>query len=70
MRVALYARVSTKDKGQEIDNQLRQLRAYCRKQKWKIHRVYADRQSGAANNRAEFLAESRYCSVKDFHPTP
>jgi len=26
MRVALYARVSTKDKGQETENQLRQLR--------------------------------------------
>ena len=28
-RVALYARVSTKDKGQEVENQLRQLREFA-----------------------------------------
>jgi predicted site-specific integrase-resolvase len=29
MRVAIYARVSTKDKGQDIENQLHQLRAFA-----------------------------------------
>ncbi|RZK30711.1 MAG: hypothetical protein EOO63_06035 [Hymenobacter sp.] len=29
MRVALYARVSTKDKGQDTENQLHQLRAFA-----------------------------------------
>jgi DNA invertase Pin-like site-specific DNA recombinase len=29
MRVAIYARVSTKDKGQSTDNQLPDLRAYA-----------------------------------------
>lgn len=28
MRAAIYARVSTKDKGQEVENQLRQLREF------------------------------------------
>jgi Resolvase, N terminal domain len=28
-RVAIYARVSTDDKGQDPENQLRQLRAWC-----------------------------------------
>jgi predicted site-specific integrase-resolvase len=28
-RVALYARVSTKDKGQDTENQLAQLRDFC-----------------------------------------
>lgn len=29
MRVAIYARVSTNDKGQDPENQLRELRAWC-----------------------------------------
>lgn len=29
MRVAIYSRVSTKDKGQEISNQVNQLRDFC-----------------------------------------
>jgi DNA invertase Pin-like site-specific DNA recombinase len=29
MRMAIYARVSTNDKGQDPDNQLRQLRQWC-----------------------------------------
>ncbi len=28
-QVALYARVSTKDKGQDVENQLAQLREFC-----------------------------------------
>jgi DNA invertase Pin-like site-specific DNA recombinase len=29
MRVAIYARVSTDDKGQTAENQLRELRSWC-----------------------------------------
>jgi len=29
MRIAIYARVSTDDKGQDPENQLRQLREWC-----------------------------------------
>jgi DNA invertase Pin-like site-specific DNA recombinase len=29
MRIAIYARVSTDDKGQDPENQLRQLRQWC-----------------------------------------
>jgi DNA invertase Pin-like site-specific DNA recombinase len=54
MTVAIYARVSTKDKGQEVENQLAQLRDYCRKQGWAIYRVYVDQKSGATSNREEF----------------
>jgi len=31
MRVAIYARVSTNDKGQDSENQLHQLRAFAEK---------------------------------------
>jgi DNA invertase Pin-like site-specific DNA recombinase len=53
MNVAIYARVSTKDKGQEVENQLKQLRGYCRKQGWKIYRIYSDQKSGASKDREE-----------------
>ena len=33
-RVALYGRVSTKDKGQEVQNQLRQLREFAAHSGW------------------------------------
>src|SRR5438045_8505272 len=35
-RVAVYARVSTKDKGQDHENQLIQLRAFAKTQAWDL----------------------------------
>ena len=52
--VAVYARVSTSDKNQDTENQLRELRQYCRKRGWKIHREYVDEASGASGARPEF----------------
>ena len=46
-RVAIYGRVSTRDKGQEVENQLAQLREFAAKQGWTISCEYADRESGA-----------------------
>lgn len=54
MRVAIYGRVSTKDKGQETENQLLQLREFTRAQNWTIHREYVDRKSGKSDDREEF----------------
>src|SRR5215469_14056255 len=45
-RSALYARVSTVEKGQDPENQLRQLREYCARQGWTIEEEYIDRASG------------------------
>jgi DNA invertase Pin-like site-specific DNA recombinase len=45
-RVAIYARVSTEDKGQDPENQLRQLRAWCRSAGHEIAAEYIDRESG------------------------
>src|SRR5260370_4117598 len=56
MKVALYARVSTKDKGQETENQLVQLREFAAKQDWQITREYIDRETGGTSDRAEFQA--------------
>ena len=48
MKVAIYCRVST-DK-QEVDNQLIQLREYCKNQDWEIYKEYADIVTGKEVN--------------------
>jgi DNA invertase Pin-like site-specific DNA recombinase len=55
-RAALYSRVSTKDRGQETDNQLRQLRNFCAVQGWTIVEEYEDHESGGKADRAQFKA--------------
>ena len=54
MRVALYARVSTSDKGQDPELQLRELRQYCQNRGWDIAREYVDSGvSGSMESRPE-----------------
>ena len=53
-RAALYARVSTVGKGQDPENQLRQLREYCARQGWTITEEYIDRASGKNGERQSF----------------
>jgi DNA invertase Pin-like site-specific DNA recombinase len=52
-KVAIYARVSTRDK-QETENQLRELRAYSKKQGWRIVGEYVDHESGGKADRPQF----------------
>lgn len=52
--VALYARVSTRDKGQDTENQLRQLRQFAEKQGWSIVAEYVDRATGKHSDRGQF----------------
>jgi DNA invertase Pin-like site-specific DNA recombinase len=54
IRTAIYARVSTIDKGQDTDNQLLQLREYCTRQNWAISHEYIDHASGKTGDRGEF----------------
>ncbi|MCH8311346.1 MAG: recombinase family protein [Chloroflexi bacterium] len=42
MRVAMYARVSTSDKNQDPETQLRELRDYCQRQEWEIADEFTD----------------------------
>ena len=44
--VAIYARVSTADKGRDPENQLRQLRDWCRRMGYPIVREYVERENG------------------------
>jgi DNA invertase Pin-like site-specific DNA recombinase len=46
MRVAIYARVSTDDRGQDPENHLRELRAWCASAGHEIVQEYVEHESG------------------------
>lgn len=54
--IALYSRVSTRDKGQDTENQLVQLREFAGKQNWQIVAEYVDHASGSRSDREQFQA--------------
>ena len=54
MKIALYGRVSTKDKGQDTENQMLQLREFARAQGWEIVHEYVDQITGKRSDRAQF----------------
>lgn len=54
MKVAIYARVSTKTKGQDVENQLMVLREYSLKMGYDIYQEYTDQESGGSANRPAF----------------
>jgi DNA invertase Pin-like site-specific DNA recombinase len=58
MRVAIYARVSTDDKGQDPENQLRELRASATNSGHSISREYIEHESGrkGTDKRKQFAA--------------
>ena len=66
VRVALYSRVSTKDKGQDVRNQTDQLREFCSKQGWQIVKEYTDRASGKRGDRVQFQAMFEAASRREF----
>lgn len=54
MTAAIYARVSTKDKGQTNENQLRELRAFAERLGYCVYKEYCDQESGGSAERPEF----------------
>ena len=54
MTAAIYARVSTRDKGQTNDNQLLELRAFAERLGYPIYREYRDQESGGTAERPQF----------------
>ncbi len=54
MRAALYARVSTSNRGQDTDLQLRELREYAKQRGWTVASEYVDEGvSGSKDSRPE-----------------
>ncbi len=58
MRIAIYARVSADDKGQDPENQLRQLRQWCASAGHELVHQYVDHESGkkGTKDRKQFAA--------------
>src|SRR5438045_1138757 len=65
-RVALYARVSTKDKRQDTANQLDQLRQFAATQNWTVTHEYVDRATGKHSDREQFQRLFQDASQRKF----
>jgi DNA invertase Pin-like site-specific DNA recombinase len=66
MRAALYTRVSTRDKGQDTENQALQLRKFAETQGWVITTEYVDRVTGKRSDREQFQAMFAAASRREF----
>jgi DNA invertase Pin-like site-specific DNA recombinase len=64
MRAFLYARVSTKDKGQETENQLVDMRKFTERQDWNLEYEYVDHETGSTGDREQFKAMMLACSQR------
>ncbi len=51
MKTAIYGRISTTDKGQDIDTQLIPLKEYVKRRGWDIYNIYVDEMSGSKESR-------------------
>ncbi len=60
-RVGLYGRVSTTDKGQDVELQLRELRAFAHARGWRIEEEYVD--EGISGSQANRPAMDRLLSA-------
>lgn len=65
-RVSIYSRVSTKDKGQDAANQVRQLREFCDRQGYLIVQEYVDHASGKTSDREAFAKMFAAASRREF----
>src|SRR5664279_411179 len=69
LRIALYARVSTRDKGQDHENQIRELREFVERKSsdgWVLAHVYVDRLSGKTADRPAFRKMFDAASRREF----
>lgn len=68
LRVAIYARVSTNDKGQSPENQLMQLRAWCERMGHAVVREYVEHESGGkgADQRPQYAQLFADAARRDF----
>jgi DNA invertase Pin-like site-specific DNA recombinase len=65
-RIAIYARVSTRDKNQDVENQLAQLREFARRQGWQVTAEYVDQASTKNGERSELQRMFRAASRREF----
>jgi DNA invertase Pin-like site-specific DNA recombinase len=66
MNCAIYARVSTRDKGQDFTNQLLALREFGSKQGWNLYCEYVDQVTGSTDERPQFQQMFQDASQRKF----
>lgn len=67
MKIAIYARVSTLNKGQDVDMQLVELRRFCAGKGWAIVHEYVDRGiSGSKSSRPQLNRLMEHVAAKRF----
>jgi len=66
MNCAIYARTSTRDRGQDFTNQLIALREFAAKQGWHVHQQYVDQVSGSTDERPAFQRMFQEASQRKF----
>jgi DNA invertase Pin-like site-specific DNA recombinase len=65
-RAAIYARVSTREGKQNLDNQLHKLREFAARMAWSITNEYTDQQTGASRVRPGLEALLRDAAFRRF----
>jgi DNA invertase Pin-like site-specific DNA recombinase len=65
-RTAIYARVSTRERGQDTQNQLHQLREFAGRQGWVVVHEFVDHESGSTDDREKFQAMFQAASRREF----
>jgi DNA invertase Pin-like site-specific DNA recombinase len=65
-RTAIYARVSTRERGQDTQNQLHQLREFAVRQGWDVVQDFVDHESGSTDAREQFQAMFQAASRRQF----
>src|SRR6185312_2436938 len=69
IRIAIYGRVSTFDKGQDTENQVRELRQFVSNkgaEGWRLAGEYVDHATGKSANRPEFQRLFRDAAERRF----
>ena len=66
MKTVIYGRVSTRDKGQDVENQLVQLREFCQRSGWTLAHEYVDHASAKTGKRPQFQAMLAAAARKEF----
>lgn len=64
MKVSIYTRVSTTK--QDYQNQLIQLKEYCKKKDWEIYKIYSEIISGKESQRPVFKQMMKEASQREF----
>lgn len=66
-RAILYARVSTNDKGQTVDTQEREMRAYCKENNIEVVAYYSDEKTGTTVIRQGLMTALMHVRMSDIH---